>query len=137
MGLHLGDGGFEGGSMILVGGAEAEVDQVHVVVETPVDGGEEGREIGDERIVKDFDGEEMGLRGALVDEGGYSGAVAEAVGVGGGVGVEAADWVDGYAAVYVADVGVVGVDAAVDYGDADWAVGWGRKLSLRCGLCRI
>jgi hypothetical protein len=137
LGLHLGDGGFEGGSMILVGGAEAEVDQVHVVVKTPVDSGEEGREIGDERVVKDFDGEEMGLRGALVDEGGYSGAVAEAVGVGGGVGVEAADWVDGYAAGYVADVGVVGVDAAVDYGDTDWPVGGRSRLSLRYGFSGI
>src|SRR5436305_9956783 len=110
--------------MIVVGGAEAEVDQVHVVVEAPVDGGEEGGEIGDEGIVEDFDGEEMGLRSAVVDEGGYGGAVAETVDVGGGVG-EAAGWVDGYAAGDVADVRVVGVDAAVDYGDADWATGGG------------
>ena len=67
--------------MILVGRAEAEVDHVDVVVETPVDGGEEGGEIGDERVVKDFDGEEVGLRGALMDQGGDSGAVTEAVDV--------------------------------------------------------
>jgi hypothetical protein len=61
--------------MILVGGAEAEVDQVDVVVEAPVNGEEERGEIGNQRVVKDFDREELGLWGAVVDQGGDGGSV--------------------------------------------------------------
>ena len=112
--------------MILVGGAEAEIDEIDVVCEAPVDGGEEGGEIGAEGVVEDFHGEEVGLGGAVMDQGGDGGAVAEAVDVG-GIGCAGGD---GYAACYVADVRMGEIYAAVDYGDASWSLGIGRRLSL-------
>src|SRR5215471_19221006 len=104
---------FEPRAVRRIGGAEAQVDDIHALPYGPFDSANSRLDAGRERAVEDFHSVEFGVRRLLADGAGHGGPMAQPVEV--VAGFSAGGKAD--ATGDVADVRMAWMDAAVDDGN--------------------